>query len=524
MTKLQELLATAKSHQEAGRVHAAETAYREALSIDDYCAEAVLYLGSRAFERGDLESAAKQFQHALQLRPQWTEAMHSLGIVNYLMGKWQEAASFFASVLKFQPEDANTHNYLGTSLYQMGKSHEAIHCFRSALRFEPRHVDALSNLGTALREVDVLDQAVICCREAIKIDPAYASAHFNLGLALYELREFDEAADCYRQTVELQPHHAKAHAKQAMLSFLVGEFQDGWPEYEWRWKTGELPAREFSQPRWMGEALEGKTVLLHAEQGLGDTIQFVRYAWLVKARGATVVLECQPALKKLLATCAGIDRLVAAGEALPGFDFHCPLLSLPGVFQTRLETIPARVPYLFADDDLVRIWRERLAGVSGFRIGINWHGREGHWEAKRRDVPVELMAELAEVPGVRLVSLQKEGGQVENRKSKVESQEPILELGELDTAHGAFMDTAAVMMNLDLVITSDTSVAHLAGALGVPVWVALPYVPDWRWLLDRADSPWYPTMRLFRQKQAGDWEGVFEAIREALRARSTPKS
>jgi len=305
---------------------------------------------------------------------------------------------------------------------------------------------------------------------------------------------------------------------------LQGDFEGGWPEYEWRWKTGQLRERCFAQPRWNGEPLAGKLILLHAEQGLGDTIQFVRYAAIVKSLGATVVVECQRALVKLLGSCAGIDRLVGAGDDLPSFDFHAPLLSLPGIFRTDLASIPAPVPYLRAAQDLVEQWRVKLMKVDGFRVAMNWRGEAGKPDSMRRAIPLPLFATLSELSGLRLISVQKD---VQDRETKTLDSRSIVNPGpEIDTAHGAFMDTAAIMRNVDLVITSDTSVAHLAGALGVPVWVALPFVPDWRWLLDRSDSPWYPTMRLFRQNKRGDWKSVFEEIREALsdRIRSIRRS
>jgi hypothetical protein len=327
----------------------------------------------------------------------------------------------------------------------------------------------------------------------------------------------------------LKPDYADAHWNLSLLVLRFGDFEQGWVEHEWRWKIDQTQPREFSKPRWDGEALEGQTILLHAEQGFGDTIQFVRYAALVKERnpGAGVVVQCQKRLVNLLRTCRGIDRLVLEGGELPAFDVHAPLLSLPGILKTTLETIPADVPYLFADEGLVAKWKAKLDAVKGFRVGINWHGREGNVESRRRDVPLEFFEGLAQVPGVRLVSSQKGeaatrsevGGQGSELGETDAARPTIVDVGEFDTDSGAFMDTSAIMMNLDLVITSDTSVAHLAGALGVPVWVALPFVPDWRWLLDRSDSPWYPTMRLFRQKRIGDWMGVFEEIRAALAER-----
>jgi hypothetical protein len=297
------------------------------------------------------------------------------------------------------------------------------------------------------------------------------------------------------------------------VTLLAGDFEHGWLEYEWRWKKKPLATalRTFRQPAWDGSVQLDRTILLYAEQGLGDTLQFIRYAPLVKQRCAKVVVECPKALLPLLGGCRGIDQILPTGNPLPEFDAQVPLLSLPRIFDTRLETIPADIPYLFADPRLIGQWRERLREAAGLKVGINWRSRPGYpWRV--RNIPLPLFASLAEIPGVRLVSLQKAEGRVE--LAALRERFPIWDLGD-DT----LADTAAIIMNLDLVITSDTVVAHLAGGLGVPVWVALPYAPDWRWLLEREDSPWYRTMRLLRQKRWGDWEEVLARVAQALRER-----
>ena len=336
----------------------------------------------------------------------------------------------------------------------------------------------------------------------------------NLGLALQSLGKLDEAAACYRRALELRPDDAGVQWHQALLSLLTGDFQRGWAGYAQGWKAKKRQWRDFSQPLWDGRPLEGKTILLHAEQGLGDTIQFIRYAARVKQAGANVIVECQQPLLRLLAGCRSVDGLIGRGDDLPAFDTHAPLLSLPGIFHTSLETIPAGAAYLFAEPGLVEHWRGELSAMAGSRIGIVWRGNPKHANDRDRRLPLSCFEPLARLPGVRLFSLQKEAGAEELREPR--NQFPITELGSrLDD----FADTAAVLKNLDLLITCDTAVAHLAGALGVPVWVAIPLVPDWRWLLDRSDSPWYPTMRLFRQQAPDDWTGVFERIRAALERR-----
>ena len=433
-------------------------------------------------------------------------------------GKLDEAVACYRRALELKPDYAEAHNNLGTAFKDQGKLDEAVACYRRALELKPDFAEAHNNLGIALKDQGKLDEAVACYRRALELKPDYAEAHNNLGNALKDQGKLDEAVACYRRALELKPDFAEAHGNQSLLSLLTGDFQRGWAEYEWRWKTKQCQRRDFSQPLWDGQPLEGRTILLHAEQGLGDAIQFVRYAALVKQRGGAVIVECPKPLLSLLASCAGIDRLVGRGDDLPPFDVHAPLLSLPGIFHTSLETIPADVPYLFADPGLVEHWREELGGIAGFKIGIAWRGNPEHRNDRARSIPLSCFEPLAGLPGVRLLACKK--GRAWSSCKSWPDRFPITELGSrLDD----FMDTAAVLMNLDLVITCDTAVAHLAGALGVPVWVALPFVPDWRWLLDRSDSPWYPTMRLFRQKKPGDWAGVFEEIKAELCATPVPR-
>jgi hypothetical protein len=423
-----------------------------------------------------------------------------------------EAEQMYRQILAVEPEHAGAWHFLGVVAYQKGNLEGALQCARRSLEIEPDQANVHNNLGLVLHDLGLFDEAAECFRRALELQPRYATAHYNLGRALREQGKLDETPACYRRALELTPDDLDVRLARSTLHLLVGDFDRGWSEYEWRWRIGISGADQFRKPEWRGEPLSGKTVLLHSEQGLGDTLQFIRYAPLVKRLGAVVLAGCQRPLKNLLARSPGIDRLIGDGHELPPFDFYAPLLTLPRTFRTTLDTIPNCVPYVFADPTLIAEWHEKLADVRGYRVGINWHGRVGQLESRKRDVPLSCFARLAELPGVRLISLQK-GNRAELAG---QARSAIVEFRDIDEAHGAFMDTAAIMMNLDLVITSDTSVAHLAGALGVPVWVALPFVPDWRWLLDRSDSPWYPTMRLFRQKSLGDWAGVFEDIRKEL--------
>lgn len=396
----------------------------------------------------------------------------------------------------------------------MQKFDEAIASYHQALAIRPNFPEALSNLGNVYNKVGNLDEAAACYSRAIGLAPLHADAHNNLGNALKELGRFAEAEQCYRRAIELKPQLLDPRTNLAQLRLLLGDLENGFRDYELRLQTGTLRIRQFEQPPWRGEPLNGKTILVQTEQGFGDTIQFIRYARLLKQQGARVFVECQQPMRALLDTCSAIDVLFGYDAPLPSFDFHVSLLSLPYLFHTTIETIPADVPYLFADAKLVLDWKEQLAAVSGYRIGINWHGRSGIGSFRRRDIPIEHFASVAALPNVRLISLQRDVAvDLHNLPTRLPLWTPP---GEIDTSRGAFMDTAAIMLNLDLVISSDTSIAHLAGALGVPVWTPLPFVSDWRWLLDRSDTPWYPTMRLFRQQKRDDWAGVFDRLTASI--------
>jgi hypothetical protein len=387
-----------------------------------------------------------------------------------------------------------------TRLLERGKAAEAVAKLQTALDQAPAAAELHRALGQVLHQQGRPDQAEPYLRQAVLLKPDCPETNNDLATVLLDLRRTDDALDHCRNAIRSRPNDARAHKNQALAWLIQGEFAKGWPEYEWRWQC--QPARSFSQPRWDGKPVEGQTVLLWAEQDLGDTIQFIRYARLVQQRGAVVAVECPEVLKPLLSRCPGIDVLTARGSPLPGFAYHVPLLSLPGIFHTTLETIPNAVPYLSAEPARIESWRARLKEAGSCLVGVAWQARAGDW---RRSVPLAHFASLARVPGVRFVSLQ-QGEGVEQLQGSAGIRDPGL------SENSNFADLAALMMNLDLVVTADTAVAHLAGALGVPVWVALSRAAHWRWLRKRPDSPWYPTMRLFRQKQFGDWDELFERI------------
>ena len=371
------------------------------------------------------------------------------------------------------------------------------------------------HLGNALRDLGQNAQARACFDKALEIDPKLAEAYYNRGyLSLHEvdtaaaLRDFD-------RTIEFDPQHAMANRFSGMVRLLHGDYARGWPQYEWRWR-GDNPAdeiRDFGAPQWDGRAdIKGKRILVHAEQGFGDTIQFVRYVPMVAALGAHVVLEVQPALKALVAGFPGVAELFVRGDALPRVDFQSPLLSLPLAFKTDLKTIPAAPSYLHADPALVAAWAQRVPATKGKRIGFACSGRAAHKNDRNRTLKLADFMAVAS-PGQQFVCLQNEVRAGDQAWLRARSD--VLHFG---SELGSFSDTAALIQAMDLVVTVDTSVAHLAGALGKPTFVLLPYKPDWRWLLKRSDSPWYPSMRLFRQAKRGDWHDALAGLRLALQA------
>ncbi|HTT83069.1 MAG TPA: glycosyltransferase, partial [Rhizomicrobium sp.] len=348
------------------------------------------------------------------------------------------------------------------------------------------------------------------------LQPEFAEAHNNRGGALQDMERMDEALRSFERAIELKPGFADAYWNKALYKLLTGQFAEGWQLHEWRKRKSEpLGDRTFPQPAWSGrEDIAGKTLFIHSEQGLGDTIQFCRYAILARARAAQVIFAVPDALEHLLRDLHPSIRIVGQRAVPPPFDYHITLLSMPLAFQTTLDNCPADIPYLRAEPDRVDRWRERL-GSEGFKIGICWQGNPKGDVDIGRSFPLQCFERIAAIPNVRLISLQRYTG-IE-QLAQLPPGMKVETLGsEFDSVPDAFVDSAAVMESLDLVITSDTAMAHLAGALGRPAWVALKRVPDWRWLLDRSDTPWYPTLRLFRQKRRGEWRSVFDAMHDRL--------
>lgn len=467
--------------------------------------------GCRCHDQGRFEEAAASYEQALILNPDFPQALINLGNLWQSVDRPHDAIACYERALQLDPANARCHNNLGNAVRAAGNAEQAVAAFERAIQINPAFAEAYYNLGDTLRECGRLPEAADCFQEALRLKPDFAAAYNNLGGICRDIGRRQEAGENFQRALQYAPELKEAHVNWAYHLLQQGLFRQGWEELEWRLTYPGHQVHSIKKPLWDRGEKSNQRILVLSEQGIGDTIQFARYAMLLGQSDARVIFACQRALLPLFRDLP-VESVVATDEPLSPFDAYVPLLSLPRLFHTTLTTIPATVPYLSARPELVREWGRKFARVIGFRVGINWCGSGAF---SFRDIPLTSFAALSEVSGVRLISLQVGPGH--NQLGGISF--PLVDLGaDLDQQSGAFVDTAAVMMNLDLVVTSDTSVAHLAGALGVPVWLVLPVASDWRWLLDRDDSPWYPTMRLFRQANFGQWGEVFGRVAQALLA------
>ncbi len=406
----------------------------------------------------------------------------------------------------------DVYNNLGVALRSQGKLEASVACYRRSLVLRPGSASVYSNMGNALREMGRLQTSVAAHQQAIKLAPANPEAYYNLGLTLRDLGQVDQALACFGKTISLRADHVDCHWDRALTLLTKGDYGPGFTEYEWRWRLDRSPPRGYSQPEWVGEALKGKTLLVHQEQGFGDMLQFARYLPMLKERtgGATIVLEVQPELARLFSGIQGVDKVIDRGASLPKFDAYVPMMSLARIFGTTLETIPSDGAYLKAPE--METLKLPPSLDKQFRVGIAWAGRPTHKNDANRSCDFTQFVELLGIPGITVYSLQKGPREADIKTFGCEGL-----IMNLAPRLRDFADTAAVLEQLDLVITVDTAVGHLAGALGKPTWVAVPFAPDWRWQLDADTTPWYPKHRLFRQAEPGGWNGVFSGIRKALR-------
>lgn len=534
-------------HYEQNRPDAAIACYEKALSHNPARADVLNNLGLALMEKGQAQTAANVYRRALQLDPALAETHNNLGYALRELGFPEQAVNHYQHAVTLHPNHAEAWNNLGTALSALEHLDEAVAAYQRALAIRPDFAMALNNLGLILQQRKQLDESIALHLRALEIQPNLAEAHSNLSLAytrqgkhqealtscrkaleikrtpeflnnlgtlLKDEGNYGQAESCYRQAIELKPDYVEAHFNLALIHLVWGDFRQGWNEYEWRYHPGrnvndrvKLPA--LRQPMWQGEALAGKTLLIYPEQGFGDIIQFCRFTKQLKQAGICIWLAAPPELDALLHTLPWVDRVISRNQEIleAKFDYWTFVMSLPKYLAGTLDAIPANTPYLFADPAKTAAWRKRLSTTIGDcrRIGLVWAGRPTHNKDSSRSMRLADLAPLAALPNACFVSLQK-------GERSMEAAPTGMELLHLGSELKDFSDTAALLEALDLLICVDTSVAHLAGALGKPAWVLLPYVPDWRWLLEREDTPWYPTLRLFRQPASGDWANVLERV------------
>ncbi len=485
--------------------------FQKSLQFNPDCAETFKNIGTILQAKGDYDEAIINYKKALEINPELPDIYKNLAYLFRDKGMLNEAIIFFKKALEYYPDLSDIHNNLGLALNDTGKIDEAIECLRNAIRLNPENAELYNNMGVILREKGLFDEATGCFTQAIILNNRFLEAYNNIAVSLREKGHIEESIYFLKKALDINPDFASAHWNLALIFLLTGNYPQGWEEYKWFWKLKGTNDFHFSQPQWDGSKIEGKTLLVYAEQGYGDTIQFIRYIPLITETGAEVILLCQEELKELFLNLRNLKQVITFGEKLPHFDFYCSILMLPAIFQTTLENIPVNIPYIFTEQSLINEWHERLDNNSKLKIGLVWSSGHRNSTLRFRSGNLNSFSMLTSIEGAEFYSLQKG---ISNEEANNFYQK--MKIYDLTNNISNFNDTAALIMNLDLIISVDTSVAHLAGALGKPVWVLLPSVPDWRWMLNREDSPWYPTMRLFRQTTHGDWDTVIKKVYNAI--------
>jgi Flp pilus assembly protein TadD len=513
---LERALATAVDLHQAGCAAEAEAAYRQILQISPNIPEIHNNLGCLYADQGKLHEAVQSYRAALQLNPAYAEAFNNLGNAYKNLEDFNEAINCYLKAIQIKPDNPAVYNNMGAALRVVGETANAAKCFETALTLKPDYAEAYQNLGTVLKEQGKLDEAASSYLAALQLNPQNAPSYVGIGNVLIESGRVDEALQAYAAALALNPDFPEAKWNQALAYLMKGDLEKGWEGHELRLKFQKFYPHVYRKSFWQGENFQGKRLLIYDEIGYGDVFQFIRYLPWVKERGGVVIFECKKGLSRLLENFPGIDELLErSDEPVPeeNFDLQLPMESLPGIFHTTLTSIPADVPYLMVDRQLAAEWKNRLAGYSGLKVGLVWAGNPSNQYDSARSCSLQDFASLAAIDGVIFFSLQK--GPAEAQLSSLPHGMQIIALGsELKD----FADTAAAIESLDIVISVETAVPHLAGALGKEIWTLLSFVPAWRWMLERSDSPWYPTMRLFRKQERGsEWRAVLSVVAEELK-------
>lgn len=482
---------------------------RRAAALSPEDAEIAENLGGILKAEGRFEEAARCLRMLLDKAPERTYPRRMLAEVMEKQGDLGTAEAEFRRVLALDATDAAAMAGLGSALRGRGDFADAEVQFRRALAADPGLVGAMVNLALMIMRRGHTDEALALVEKALSLAPGDSRSWLHLGTVMLHQNRIEAARQVFLKSIAIDPGDAEAHASLGLALLLAGNLPEGFAEYEWRRRIKTVMAEDHPHPLWDGSPLAGATILLHTEQGHGDTIQFMRYAPLVAARGGRVVVKCHESIAALLAGARGVERVVTETPPAKEFDLHAPVMSLPRIFATSLENVPADIPYFHADPQKTRQWARYFGDGAEMRVGLVWRGNPNHPDDLNRSCPARYLRPLLQQPGVRFFGLQKDPHEDDSALPA-----SVVNVG---AEFADFTDTAACMSCLDLVIGVDTSVIHLAGALGRPVWVLVQSNPDWRWMLEREDSPWYPTMRLFRQRRWGDWDGVINRVAGALR-------
>ena len=504
-----EQFASALAYFRSARYDKAEAIYRKVLKKDPENAGALHMTGLIALKKGRPERAVQLLIKAAKISPDRPEILCDLGNAFKAMGRHKDAIKAHRMVVTLMPSSAEALSNLGSAYNAAGKVGKAVECFEAALKRRPTDAELMFNLGNGLIAAERYLDAEDILRKVVYEKPDHVSAHINLGVALKEAGRIDAAVERFGKAIDSRPDSAQAHWNMALTQLAMGKYEDGWREYEWRMRLDGFAMQAMDRPQWQGEALAGRTLLVHAEQGLGDTIQFARYLPLLSKQNGRVIFACPDRLMPLMKSVSGMPEIVPL-TSRPKHHLQTPLLSLARLFNDGLPLVPVDPVYLRPGSKRAARMADALGPKSGFRVGIAWQGSADYGHDGRRSIPLSAFEPLSRIAGVELVSLQQGDGA--GQMEEISWRDRIAALPEDADADGAFVDTLAAMATLDLVVTSDTSIAHLAGAAGLPVHVALCHLPDWRWGLASEGSPWYPSMRLFRQQHPGDWPGVFARI------------
>lgn len=509
-----EILNLAKEQLKSGNLKQAEILYKEILKTEPNNINALHYMGIIHFRHKQYNDAINYLQKTLFIAPEYIDAHNNLGRIFQEIGEFDEAILCYQNSLKLDPNFIQAYINLSIACEAKGQLDESIEYLQKALSLNPTLFYLYNNLAVLLQTKGQFKQAVACCQRALNLNPNFAEAYINLGTALQATGQLNDAIASFQKALELAPNSACANYNLSLALLMSGDFERGWEKFEWRKKMQEFSYLEtnFSNPLWDGRDITGRSILLLGEQGFGDIIQFVRYASLVAQRNAKVSLICPKELKSLLKNSKSLHEIIEYGEQLPDFDTYCPLLSLPFIFRTNLETIPTNIPYLNADTELIQKWKcKQQSDASHFKVGLVWSGNPKNVKLAYKSSKLSDFSSLSKLKNVSFYSLQK-GDALQEAKNHPKGMKFINYMNMADD----FSQTAALIMTLDLVISVDTAVAHLSGALGKPVWTLLPFESDWRWMLGREDSPWYPTMKLYRQSFPGDWTSVITDIAKDL--------